>query len=147
LVTDASGNQGCVPYAQAATANSMVMRDAKGNTSIASPTADMHVANKSYVDKIVGNIGLSSRSFGAVGNGLADDTAALQEALNAAQSRRLVIEPGTYLISGPLRIKRGTLLSGYGATIIRKPGFTNMMLVNYELGVIWPGFSSDRFIR
>lgn len=75
---------------------------------------------------------LSTASFGAVGDGTADDTAALQAALDAAFAPSgpgfVVIPPGTYRLSRTLRIhtmagERGHLtrnngISGHGARLL-----------------------------
>jgi hypothetical protein len=45
---------------------------------------------------------VSVKDFGAVGNGVADDTAAIQAALNSARS--VFVPPGTYLISSMLQV-------------------------------------------
>jgi hypothetical protein len=71
------------------------------------------------------------RGFGAVGNAVADDTAAFQNAINAAfaatggggsgsgapeKNTRLIIPPGKYLITSPLYIKNcaGGIVQGWG---------------------------------
>lgn len=75
---------------------------------------------------------LSAASFGAIGDGTADDTAALQAALDATFAPGgpgfLVIPPGTYRVSRTLRIhtpqgERGHLtrnhgISGHGARLL-----------------------------
>lgn len=75
---------------------------------------------------------LSAASFGATGDGTADDTAALQAALDAAFASGgpgfLMIPPGTYRVSRTLRIhtqsgERGHLtrnngISGHGARLL-----------------------------
>lgn len=50
---------------------------------------------------------LNARDFGAAGDGVADDTQALQAAINAAQrkGRPLLVPSGTYMITAPLRVK------------------------------------------
>jgi hypothetical protein len=50
---------------------------------------------------------LNARDFGAAGDGVADDTQALQKAISAAQTegRQLLIPSGTYMITAPLRVK------------------------------------------
>lgn len=61
---------------------------------------------------------VSVKDFGAVGDGVTDDTAAIQAAVNAA---RLVYVPdGTYLISADITIPSNTVLFGAGAASILK---------------------------
>lgn len=72
---------------------------------------------------------LSARQFGAVGDGVADDTAALQAALNAAFDPNpaapgvLVIPPGVYKVTRTLRVTmransgRQRRVSAYGARL------------------------------
>ncbi|TWI69830.1 pectate lyase-like protein [Pseudoduganella lurida] len=64
----------------------------------------------------------NARSFGAKGDGVADDTAALQKAID---SRRTVYLPlGTYLLNDTLRLKPDTVLVGL------HPGLTRLVLPN-----------------
>jgi hypothetical protein len=51
--------------------------------------------------------------FGAVGDGVADDTAAIQAALNGSV-RNIFIPPGTYKITSSLTINQDTILEGAG---------------------------------
>ena len=55
---------------------------------------------------------VSVKDFGAVGNGVADDTAAIQAALNA--SFHVVVPIGTYLISSAITVAARTLLEFQG---------------------------------
>lgn len=50
------------------------------------------------------------KSFGAVGDGIADDTVAIQAALSNVFGRRLVVPPGTYRITASLVIPSNTHL-------------------------------------
>lgn len=54
------------------------------------------------------------RSFGARGDGSADDREAIQAALDAVGDRggEVFLPPGTYLVGGPVRPRSGTLLRG-----------------------------------
>lgn len=51
-------------------------------------------------NRIIENAPVNVKDFGAVGDGIADDTAALQLALD--QDRRVVLPAGSYLVSGSL---------------------------------------------
>lgn len=67
----------------------------------------------------------NARDFGARGDGLTDDTAALQRAINADENVDLIL-PGnaTYVVSAPLKKSSGRLrIHGYGSTIKLKSTF------------------------
>ena len=58
------------------------------------------------------------KDFGAVGDGVADDTAAIQAAINESVGKTLVLQLGTYLINGSgLIIPSNITIKGYGATV------------------------------
>ncbi len=62
------------------------------------------------------------KDFGAVGDGVADDTAAIQAALNAAANKTVVLESGaTYLISSELQMNNNCILttSGSGHAVLQ----------------------------
>ncbi|QDU81936.1 Hemolysin, chromosomal [Polystyrenella longa] len=63
---------------------------------------------------------LRVRDFGAVGDGITDDTAAVQAALDAAEGGELYLNPGTYLISNVLLVPSNTIVSGAGANTVLK---------------------------
>jgi len=56
---------------------------------------------------------VSVKDFGAVGNGVADDTAAIQAALNSG-STEIFVPPGTYYCASAITVSPGSRL--YGAT-------------------------------
>ena len=59
------------------------------------------------------------KKFGVIGDGITDDTAAMQKALN--HGGNLFVGVGTYLLSGELKFKSNTFLKGvYGKTIFQK---------------------------
>ncbi|MDQ8180186.1 glycosyl hydrolase family 28-related protein [Pelagicoccus sp. SDUM812005] len=63
---------------------------------------------------------LDDATFGAVGDGVADDTASIQEAIDAVQEKSeygvLYIPSGRYRVSDTLYIWKGIRLIGYGET-------------------------------
>lgn len=60
-------------------------------------------------------VNVKDPAYGAIGDGAADDTAAIQAALNAVPPGGTVqLPPGTYVISAPLLIPSGTRLTGTG---------------------------------
>ena len=58
---------------------------------------------------------LGSADFPVAGDGLTDDTDAIQKGLNAAKGRVIFLPAGRYVISAPLVIAKGTRLIGFGA--------------------------------
>jgi polygalacturonase len=63
---------------------------------------------------------VSVKDFGAVGDGVIDDTAAIQAAIAAANGGALVLPPssGSYLVRSKLTIASAIDIFGYGATIL-----------------------------
>jgi len=57
---------------------------------------------------------VSAKDFGAIGDGVTDDTVALQAALNAASGQSLFIPEGEYIVSETLYIPAGTRIFGAG---------------------------------
>lgn len=70
---------------------------------------------------------VSVKDFGAVGDGVTDDTAAIQAAMDAAEGKTLLFENATYLVSVvtgqvySLQPSQGTTLKGYNSTIKLAP--------------------------
>jgi hypothetical protein len=61
----------------------------------------------------------SVKDYGAVGNGIADDTAAITAAItavNGAGGGTLTFPPGTYLVSSAINVLAGVSLKGAGST-------------------------------
>jgi len=74
-------------------------------TLFGAPTADLHAATKRYVDSIASTV-YNVKSFGLVGDGTTDDTAAavamMAEMVNVKKGGKLYWPKGIYLIGGPL---------------------------------------------
>jgi polygalacturonase len=74
---------------------------------------------------------VSVKDFGAVGDGVTDDTTAIQAALNASLS--VYVPAGTYLISAALTVPANTLFYGEG-TIKAKASYVPSFLVSTAAG-------------
>lgn len=77
--------------------------------------------------------------FGAVGDGVTDDTAAIQEAITAAYNNSLYIPAGTYIISSRLDITDSIKIYGDGmdASILKSAaGGTHIVLYSYNISGI-----------
>ncbi|GIP37800.1 hypothetical protein J31TS4_10800 [Paenibacillus sp. J31TS4] len=85
---------------------------------------------------------LNVRDYGAAGDGVHDDTAAIQSALSAVQTGtagQVVIPKGVYKVTDTLRIYRNThLLLQQGAKILRC--HDHSFLVNGDNGPGFPGY-------
>ncbi|MFT4029577.1 MAG: glycosyl hydrolase family 28-related protein [Protaetiibacter sp.] len=81
--------------------------------------------------------------FGAVGDGVTDDTAALQDALAAAEGATLYFDASSYVVSDLLTVRQGTTLRGRGATIVRKTGYSHEILGNWQHGATWDWADGD----
>lgn len=57
---------------------------------------------------------INVKNFGAIGNGVADDTAAVQAALDYAYGRPVYAPAGTYKITSPI--------TSYNASLVKRPG-------------------------
>jgi len=81
---------------------------------------------------------VNAREYGAKGDGVADDTAAIQKALDAIQGAPGVVHlpAGKYRITGPLMVRDGATLLGEGARwenaaaqlLVMEPGFAAIRL-------------------
>jgi hypothetical protein len=64
---------------------------------------------------------ISVKDFGAIGNGVNDDTAEINAALAAGAGGIVEFPEGNYLISGTLTVPKGTMMKGVGTCDIRDP--------------------------
>jgi hypothetical protein len=83
---------------------------------------------------------VSVKDFGAVGDGVTDDTAAIQLALNAAAGGEITFPTGTYLVYG-LKVPGETLVNLGAATIKKRPTVVGDQSVNAFTGssAYWAG--------
>jgi hypothetical protein len=81
---------------------------------------------------------VSVRDYGARGDGVTDDTAAIQAAIDATPAYGTTVFPaGTYIISAALNLKSNLTIDGQGATIRAKAAvnFEYMMLASSKTNV------------
>lgn len=81
---------------------------------------------------------VKSSPYNAVGDGIADDTAAIQSAVNGCPEGRAVLLPqGTYRVTNTISIRSRIVLRGEG------PGKTRIIQANSSGDVIWMGRSTS----
>lgn len=107
--------------------------EVKFTTSQLNSTAGNDAFLVSYVPPFTGSVGtnvgaklsetVSVKDFGAVGDGVADDTAAIQAAVNAAGG--VYFPEGTYLVSAQINVSSNNSLYGNGDAVIAPYGAYN----------------------
>jgi hypothetical protein len=75
---------------------------------------------------------VSVKDFGAVGDGVADDTAEIQAALTAGAGSAVYFPSGTYLISATLTVPADTMVTGdgYGSVVFQNTRERNVFSLN-----------------
>ena len=73
-----------------------------------------------FVPKASSSAVASIKDFGAKGDGVTDDTEAINTALTACEGKPLFIPEGEYIFSGTLNVKSGTPLYGCGEKSVLK---------------------------
>ena len=84
------------------------------------------------------NVQINVKSFGAVGDGLTDDTLFFENALDTIESLGrgvLIIPNGTYLISNSLPIPSNTIILGKGKVIIKRNSDTDNIMITKSDGI------------
>lgn len=108
------------------TPNTLPLRNGSGQLpGIVAPTAVTHAANRGYVLDTVRTRSATPEEYGAVGDGVVNDTAAIQAALDAVSSA--ILGGGTvlfragakYKLDGPAIIPTGVTVEGNGATLFK----------------------------
>ena len=96
---------------------------------------------------------VSVKDFGAIGNGIADDTAAIQAAISAVSLGGTVFVPtGTYVVSSTLNVSNINFVgNGYSTVIKPTSAVTTVISLNGTAyaaiaGVTWRSTVSDIFI-
>jgi len=90
---------------------------------------------------------ISAKDFGAIGDGVADDTAAIQAAADAANARGapLHVGEGTYLLSSMVTLYAGLSGAGVGRTIFQavNDGTQRQEIIRISGAGIYEGFTVD----
>ncbi len=89
------------------------------------------------------------KAEGAVGDGTADDTAAIQAALNAVPANGGIVNfpPGNYVVNSPLILKRGTTLRGTHTPAYFAGGTTVTSSCKILVGPAWTGTDGQGLIH
>lgn len=95
-----------------------------GGSSPSSTLIPVQSAVKTYVDN---SQSINVKGYGAIGNGVADDTAAIQAAINASTGNTVYLPAGNYKISSALTVSCSTpiTITGDGQSTILTPSSTN----------------------
>jgi hypothetical protein len=127
IILDSAGE--CIAYG--AGSYRQIVTDVNGNLIWDQPTLSLAVndaSNVIYTPPFTNSVAetvtaklsesISVKDFGAVGNGSTDDTTAIQNAINSAQSlgKALLLNEGSYLISSSLTISSQVSIYGEGIT-------------------------------
>lgn len=95
-----------------------VVEDLAGNTGadwIGFTQSGSNITPRSVQDKL--RDAISVKDYGAKGDGITNDTTAIQNALNGAAGKTLIFPYGTYNIDNKLFVSSNTTIFGYGATL------------------------------
>ncbi|HEX6547079.1 MAG TPA: glycosyl hydrolase family 28-related protein [Bryobacteraceae bacterium] len=90
----------------------------------------MSITSRTLVLSLTVSLCLSAASvkrFGAKGDGITDDTAAIQRAIRATRSGTLVFPKGTYLLSSTLTLEPNVTYKGEGQAILKGNGYFWLM--------------------
>ncbi|KAK1763224.1 hypothetical protein QBC33DRAFT_459731 [Phialemonium atrogriseum] len=105
--------------------------------------SDYYERSKPKYDKSFASDFVSVRDGGAVGNGVADDTAAINEVLEAAAAAGKIVffDAGTYVVTSTIRVPAGSRIVGEAYPVILSSGdyFANLRLPKPVVQVGTPG--------
>lgn len=97
-----------------------VVRGQEGTTAVAfaaGSRVEVRVTAQSVIDAVASySADVSVKSYGAIGDGVTDDTAAIQTAVNSENN--VFFPAGTYLVSSPITISSNRSLYGEGASSV-----------------------------
>lgn len=101
--------------------------DASGTTSF-DGSADVSIA----VTMTGGNVYANVKSFGALGDGVTNDSSAIQSALNSISSvgGSVIFPQGTYAIETALEVYSNTKITGIGNVVLKRNSNANNMMRN-----------------
>jgi len=100
-------DQMTVSNAGVVTANSFVGAASSATALATGSTTARTLANR-FADVV------NVKDFGAVGDGVADDTAAINSCISSSQKKKILFPSGTYRYSGGATLTQGTVIEGSG---------------------------------
>lgn len=87
------------------------------------------------MDQRIDELGVNVKSYGAKGDGVTDDTAAIQQAAQAAIGKYLFFPAGTYLVSQPIQMSSDIAVTKYrSVTKVFGVGMGKSIVINNVLG-------------
>ena len=142
---------------------SIRVQDSKGSLVYSAPAATERYGNVitlADLDFIAAGVGavvrnaqdkmrdfINAKDFGAVGDGIVNDTTALQNACAAclAQNKALYVPAGTYKLSGKIQVPRGLVGAGSGVTFFQgvNAGVKSGNLMEFTGPGTYQGFTID----
>ncbi|WP_366560109.1 right-handed parallel beta-helix repeat-containing protein [Bacillus pumilus] len=93
---------------------------------------------------VLNDIRINVKDFGAIGDGKADDSKAINDVFKLASSKGFLyvhFPPGTYKVNESVRPFSNTYITGYGATIGRYSQHSNTLLSLVHPGVVATGYN------
>lgn len=114
------------------------------NNDIVDEMTIISLSNESLIAELISSEELNVKQFGAIGNGVTDDTLAIQTAINYVENKELLMlsfPVGFYKISEPLVISKAIKLKGYISTLYN----TNNDVKSVSL--FWNGSSNSNMLE
>lgn len=99
--------------------------------------------------KRLGNAFINVKDYGAKGDGVTDDSSAIQSVLNTYTGNTIYFPPGTYIIGTTLVLPKHTVMLGSGQNSIFKPKTDNDVIksVDYDKNMTNPPEGFNLFIE
>lgn len=118
FLTAAEAAQAAAEAAEAAATDLATLVTSSEDANVAGFILDDGSDTRAAIDTVLAPDTISVAAYGATGDGVTDDTTAIQAAVTAGAGKTVVLPPGTYLMSGTVTVGSHTTLRGLGATVL-----------------------------